>query len=167
MTRPAARGAAATRTRAQGAAAPACVLCEIAAGWREAAVVAVGEACMAIMDVHPVKPGHVLVIPRTHHSALHQYPGDVQDELFRLGRRVARAPRAAGLADAATFFLLDRPASGQRFAHVHLHVLPRHRGDLPRILFRFATRMLLDAFGRAATPAALRATAERIRARLG
>lgn len=147
-------------------AAPGCVLCAVAAGRAPAAVVARGDGCVAIMDVHPVKPGHVLVIPRGHHSGLHAYPDAAQDALFRLGRRVARAQRAAGLAEASTYLLLDGPASGQHFAHVHLHVLPRRRGDLPRILFRFVTRMLLDAFGRAARPAALEACAARIRSHL-
>jgi diadenosine tetraphosphate (Ap4A) HIT family hydrolase len=155
--------AAAARARA---APRGCVFCEILSGAREAAIVAEGEHCVALMDVHPVRPGHVLVVPRAHHAEVRGYPEAAQEELFRLGRRIAEAQRAAGLADAITYLLLDGAASGQHFAHVHLHVVPRHRGDLARVVFRFATRMLLDAFGRPVTPKTLAPLADRIRAQL-
>ncbi len=81
----------------------------------------------------------------------------------------------------STWFLPDGPASVQHFAHLPLHLLPRQvsgewiagcaaipasPGDLPRIRFRFARRMLPGAFGRAATPASREAAAARIAARL-
>lgn len=143
-----------------------CVFCDIAAGRREATRVAEGEGCLAIMDLHPVRPGHVLVIPRAHASILDHCPEAARDELWRLARRVGAAQRAAGLSDSATYLLLDGLASGQHFAHVHLHVIPRRRGDLPGVILRFVARMLMNAFGRPADRDRLESLAARIRSRL-
>lgn len=146
--------------------APGCVFCDIAACRVPAARVAEGDGCLAIMDLHPARPGHVLVIPRAHASRLDGCSETVQDELWRIGRRVAAAQQAAGLGDAASYLLLDGPGTGQHEAHVHLHVVPRFPGDLVPVLMRFMGRMLLSAFGRAESADRLEGVAARIRTHL-
>lgn len=149
---------------AEGAAG--CVFCGVAAGRLPGVRVAEGDGCLAIMDLHAVRAGHVLVIPRAHASRLDGCPEAVQDELWRMARRIAAAQQAAGLGSANTYLLLDGPGTGQHVAHVHLHVVPRFPGDLVPVLMRFMARMLLSAFGRAASPDQLETIAARIRAHL-
>lgn len=143
-----------------------CVFCDVAAGRLPGVRVAEGAGCLALMDLHAVRAGHVLVIPRAHASRLDGCPQAVQDELWRMARRIAAAQQAAGLGSAATYLLLDGPGTGQHVAHVHLHVVPRFPGDLVPVLMRFMGRMLLSAFGRAASPDQLQAVAARIGAHL-
>jgi histidine triad (HIT) family protein len=152
--------------RAKAAGAGGCAFCEVAAGRVPAALVEEGDGCIALMDLHPVRPGHVLVLPRAHASRLDGCTEEVRDELWRMARRVAAAQQAAGLAGAATYLLLDGPGTGQHLPHVHLHVVPRFPGDLVPVLTRFMGRMLLSAFGRREPAERLEAVAARIRVHL-
>ena len=82
------------------------------------------------MDIFPVNPGHVLVIPTSHSAFLAELDPEAGAELFRVAQRVAAAlrrsdPRCEGV----NLFLADGEAAGQEIFHVHLHVIPRQRGD--------------------------------------
>jgi len=107
-----------------------CVFCEILAGRRPASIVHRDERSCALMDVRPVNPGHVLVIPVAHAAFLAELDPDCGAELFRVAQRVAAAIRRSDLGcQGVNLLLADGEAAGQEVFHVHLHVIPRHRGD--------------------------------------
>lgn len=107
-----------------------CIFCDIAAGAAPASIVYRDDRCVAFMDTQPVTPGHVLVVPLSHASGLHDLDGRVGGHLFQVAQRVAAAIRRSGLrADGINFFLADGVAAGQEVFHVHLHVFPRFGGD--------------------------------------
>lgn len=82
------------------------------------------------MDIKPVNPGHVLVVPVSHAPYLADLPEDTGAHLFRIAQRVAAAVRASGLrCEGINLFLADGEAAMQEVLHAHLHVLPRFRGD--------------------------------------
>jgi histidine triad (HIT) family protein len=105
----------------------ACIFDEIVSGARPAHLVLDEPDLLAFLDVRPVFEGHTLVIPRTHVASIADLPADRLGPLLEAGRRVAAAQRAALGAD-GTFFGLNDVIS-QSVPHVHLHVIPRHRGD--------------------------------------
>ncbi len=108
-----------------------CVFCEIAAGTMPAAKVYEDEHCLAFMDIHPIRPGHLLVIPRGHAEQLLELPQATRDHLFRVGQRLMNAIRHSALdSDAFNLAMNDGRAAGQSVPHVHLHILPRRRGDM-------------------------------------
>ena len=104
-----------------------CIFDQIATGARPAHVVLDEPDLMAFLDVRPVFEGHALVIPRRHAATITELPAALLGPLFEAGRRVAGAQRAALGAD-GTFFALNDVVS-QSVPHVHLHVVPRRRGD--------------------------------------
>jgi len=107
-----------------------CIFCKILAGKAPASFIYKDENCSAFMDLHPVNPGHVLVVPNEHAASLAQLPPDTGGYLFQVGQRVAAALRESGLrCEGVNFFLADGAAAGQEVFHVHLHVLPRFAGD--------------------------------------
>ncbi len=53
---------------------PACLFCRIAAGESPAHVVAEDRLALAFLDLHPIRPGHVLVIPKAHHVWFEDMP---------------------------------------------------------------------------------------------
>ena len=83
------------------------------------------------MDIQPVNPGHVLVIPNSHASNLAEMDAAVGSKLFIVGQRVADALRESGgiRCEDVNLLLADGEAAGQEVFHVHLHVFPRFRGD--------------------------------------
>ena len=111
-----------------------CVFCEIVAGRAESSLVYEDEHVVAFMDIRPLTPGHLLVVPRSHADYLEDLDEDLGAHLFRAGHRLARALRRAGLpCDGVNLFLADGEAAFQEVFHVHLHVLPRTPRDGFRI----------------------------------
>jgi histidine triad (HIT) family protein len=107
-----------------------CVFCEIITGRGEASVVYRDERCIAVMDICPINAGHVLVIPLHHARDLAELETDSGGALFETARRIAAGIRRSGLnPDGINLLLADGEAAGQEVFHVHLHVLPRFRGD--------------------------------------
>jgi histidine triad (HIT) family protein len=107
-----------------------CSFCRILQGKAEASILYHDESCIAFMDIQPVNPGHILVIPRVHAPYLSELPEDTGAKMFTTGIRMARALRKSGVkCEAVNLHLADGEAAGQEVFHVHLHVIPRFKGD--------------------------------------
>ena len=78
---------------AQGA----CVFCEIVLGREPASIVYRDELVCGLMDIQPVNPGHLLVIPVTHASYLSDLDAYVGERMFRVAQRLAKAIRHSGV----------------------------------------------------------------------
>ncbi len=118
--------------------------------------------CIAFMDLFPMRPGHVLVIPRQHATFISELDAGTRAHLLEVANAVIKAQKAAGLpCDGNNVFLNDGPAANQHVPHVHLHVLPRRNGDLHKAVLSFATRYL-NYFGQAAHRQRLDDMAQRI-----
>lgn len=104
-----------------------CRFCEILAGGTPAEMVLDEERVAAFLDVRPVFPGHVLVVPREHHETLLTLPADLVPVVFGATQRVARAVQA-GLDVPGTFVGVNNTVS-QSVAHLHVHVVPRRFKD--------------------------------------
>ncbi|MEX0674000.1 MAG: HIT family protein [Gaiellaceae bacterium] len=107
-----------------------CLFCELVAGREEASVVYDDDRVFALMDIRPVTPGHLMVVPKRHAASLAELEDEDSDALLRVARRAAAALRASSLrCEGVNLFLADGEAAGQEVFHVHLHVLPRFEGD--------------------------------------
>jgi histidine triad (HIT) family protein len=108
----------------------ACVFCEIIAGNAEASLVYQDKLSIAFMDIRPVNPGHILVVPKQHSAGIVGLPEETGGHLFRVAQKLTAALYSSGLrCEGVNFFLADGEAAGQEVFHVHLHVLPRFSGD--------------------------------------
>jgi histidine triad (HIT) family protein len=107
-----------------------CVFCKILRGESEVSLVYRDEVCTAFMDIQPVNPGHLLVIPNRHAAYLADLEEEEGAQIFRVARRLAAALRQSGVeSEGVNFFLADGEAAMQEVLHVHLHVFPRYEGD--------------------------------------
>ena len=122
---------------------PSCIFCRISAGESPASVVYEDAECMAFMDLYPIRPGHLLVMPRRHAVHLRDLSAPEQARLFALAMRVLAALRASGLApDAANLLVNDGPEAGQHVPHVHIHLVPRARLDGVGFMGAFLSRIV-------------------------
>ena len=103
------------------------IICQIVAGELDAAVVARTDQLIAFLDHRPVFKGHVLISPVDHVDTLLELPTALMTPLLSLGQRVAAAV-AAGLGAQGTFVAMNNVVS-QSIPHLHLHVVPRTKGD--------------------------------------
>jgi len=104
-----------------------CAFCAIAAGHKAAARVFEEQRCVAFLDARPLFLGHTLVVPRDHHETLIDVPPETLAAVFDLVRRVAGALEA-GLSCQGSFVAVNNRVS-QSVPHLHVHVVPRTKGD--------------------------------------
>jgi histidine triad (HIT) family protein len=104
-----------------------CAFCAIARGETPAATVLDTPNVLAFLDRRPVFKGHTLVVPRAHVATLADLERPLLEELFGRVQEVAAAVRT-GTGAAGTFVALNDVVS-QSVPHVHVHVVPRTRGD--------------------------------------
>ena len=76
-----------------------------------------------------MSPGHTLVIPNRHIGSFFDLSTEENDALFQLIREQKRVLDAEFAPHAYNIGINDGPAAGQTVAHVHVHLIPRYRGD--------------------------------------
>jgi histidine triad (HIT) family protein len=104
-----------------------CVFCAIVAGERPADLVHEDDEFVAFLDVRPVFKGHTLLVPREHVDTLSDLRAGLRDPFLALAQRLATAMQQ-GL-DAQGSFVAVNNVVSQSVPHLHLHVVPRTRGD--------------------------------------
>ena len=134
-----------------------CLFCSIIAGETPADLVLDEPDLVGFLDARPVFKGHVLLVPREHVDALPDLPARLRDPLLEATQRLARAV-VDGLGAQGSFVAMNNVVS-QSVPHLHLHVVPRTKGDGLRGFFWPRTKYADDA--------ELAEYAERVRSALG
>lgn len=106
-------------------------------------VVATGEHCFVVLNLHPYNPGHLMVLPRRHVADLEDLDDEESVELMRLTQHSIRVLRAASGPHALNVGLnLGGVAGGSLSQHLHQHVVPRWSGDANFITVLGGTKTL-------------------------
>ncbi|MGH3331900.1 MAG: HIT family protein [Nocardioidaceae bacterium] len=104
-----------------------CLFCEIAAGRTAAHLVLETGDMVGFLDHRPVFKGHVLLVPREHMVTLPDLPAALRDPFLAAGQALAAA-MVDGLGAQGSFVAVNSTVS-QSVAHLHMHVVPRTKGD--------------------------------------
>lgn len=106
---------------------PTCPFCSIASGDEPEGVVYRGELIVAFLDSRPLFLGHVLVAPLDHVENLNDLPPELFGPLMRIVQAASRAMES-GLGAGGSFVAINNKVS-QSVPHLHVHVVPRTKGD--------------------------------------
>ena len=104
-----------------------CVFCRIVAGEKDAQHIHADAETVSFLDHSPLFPGHVLVVPRSHYVTLPDLPPDLLAPLFGHARQLARGMEEVLGMDGSFLAINNRVSQSVR--HLHVHVVPRRRGD--------------------------------------
>jgi histidine triad (HIT) family protein len=104
-----------------------CLFCRIASGAEPSHVVYESDDVVAFLDARPVFPGHTLLVPRQHVVTYLDLPEELVGPFFSAGKQIAAAV-TRGMNAQGTFVAMNNVVS-QSVAHLHLHVVPRTKGD--------------------------------------
>jgi histidine triad (HIT) family protein len=104
-----------------------CTFCDIVAGRVQAYPVYEDDTTLVFLDHRPLLPGHCLVVPRTHYAVLQDLPVAEVGPYFQVVQRLAAAVEAAFQAEGA--FVAANIKISQSVPHLHVHVVPRRKGD--------------------------------------
>jgi len=96
-----------------------CLFCDIAQGRIEATMVLESDRLLAFLDIHPIRRGHVQIIPREHFTHFDDLPSDLASEVVALGQTIARAQKRLYKVDRVAFLF-----TGGDIPHAHAHVVP-------------------------------------------
>ena len=86
---------------------------------------------VAFFDGFPVSPGHALIIPKRHVASFFDLSKEEQQDLLNLADRVKRIVEERYHPDGYNIGINVGEAAGQSIFHVHMHLIPRYKGDVP------------------------------------
>jgi histidine triad (HIT) family protein len=104
-----------------------CIFCDIVARSLSAPIVFEDEVTLAFLDHRPLFPGHTLLVPKKHFETLGDLPGDLIKPFFKNAQLLALAVEQAMEAE-GSFVAMNNRVS-QSVPHLHLHLVPRRKGD--------------------------------------
>ncbi len=103
-----------------------CIFCKL----RDERVIGECEHTITFIDTYPASPGHTLVIPKRHFAT---YFEATEDELLAIGKAVQKAKGILDKEfqpDAYNIGINNGEAAGQSVKHLHVHIIPRYKGDV-------------------------------------
>lgn len=106
-----------------------CVFCKIASGKIPARVVMQNDRAVVLLDAFPLAPGHTLVIPKSHYAKVQDMGEQDAMAVFEITRKVVGALEAGLQVGASTIAIHNGSDAGQEIPHVHVHIVPRKKGD--------------------------------------
>ncbi len=106
-----------------------CIFCRIVTREASAARVYEDDEVLVFMDKAPFNVGHTLIIPKKHYAFLTEMSDEEAAKLFTVTSRVVKAVFRAVQADGVNIAQSNGRAASQDIFHVHVHVVPRFKGD--------------------------------------
>jgi len=86
---------------------------------------------VVIRDGFPISIGHTLIIPKRHIGSFFELETDERQDLLNLLEAAKKILQEEFQPDGYNIGINDGPAAGQTVPHLHIHLIPRYKGDLP------------------------------------
>ncbi len=106
-----------------------CIFCKIANKEIPSYVIGENEDAVAILDIHPLAPGHTMVLPKTHAENILDLPDEKIRPVFQMTKETAQILKKALSPDGFTLGINHGTNAGQAVPHLHIHIIPRYKGD--------------------------------------
>ena len=106
-----------------------CIFCRIVRKQAPSTVIYEDETVMVFLDIRPLNLGHTLVIPKTHYVDIFDIPEKELSQIHKVAKQVSFAIKKATAADGISIIQQNGKAAGQDIFHLHVHVVPRFKGQ--------------------------------------
>ena len=119
------------------------------------------DLVLAFLDIHPIREGHTLIIPKRHYVWFEDLPAATAARIMAVGQRLARVMKQEWGVTRVSFFY-----TGIHVPHAHAHVVPmHHRHDVTSVQYLEAG---VEGYSLPPSPGteALVQTADRVRAQM-
>lgn len=108
---------------------PDCIFCKIAAGEIPSYKIYEDDKILAFLDIQPVNPGHVLIVPKKHFTDLSSAPDEIVCAVMKIAKKIGVKIIESKIGEGFNIGINTKKAAGQVVDHFHLHVMPRKEGD--------------------------------------
>jgi histidine triad (HIT) family protein len=105
----------------------ACTFCDVVSGQIRSVIVFEDQDCLGFLDQRPLFPGHSLLVPKRHFETLIDLPDKLVNSLFSSAKLLTSAVQNACHAE-GSFVAINNKVS-QSVPHLHVHIVPRRKGD--------------------------------------
>ncbi len=106
-----------------------CIFCKIIEGGLPSYKVYEDSNTLAFLDIFPIHPGHVLVVPKKHSADIFDTPAEEMQQVAAAAKKIAPAVMKATKADGINLGMNNRSSAGQVVMHAHMHIIPRYKDD--------------------------------------
>ena len=110
-----------------------CIFCKILAGEIPSTAVYEDDDFKASLDVNPAARGHVIILPKNHAANIYELPDEDASKIMIVAKKIATAIEKAYHCDGVNILQNNGEAAGQTVFHLHVHVIPRFKGDTVNI----------------------------------
>src|SRR3989338_1954831 len=106
-----------------------CIFCQIIEGKVQSRKVYEDDSVIAILDVNPANPGHMLIMPKEHYSIMPQMPDEETGHIFAVAKALSNAALRSLEVQGSNIIVANGVAAGQRAQHFMIHLIPRKEND--------------------------------------
>lgn len=106
---------------------PDCLFCKIVKKEIPAEIIYDNDFVLAVLDINPCTQGHVMVLPKTHFETILDLPE--VGPVFQTVKEVTGRLKEVFNPDGFTIGINQSRAAGQTVDHLHIHIIPRYKGD--------------------------------------
>ncbi len=106
-----------------------CIFCHIVSGKVQAKKIYEDDKCLAVLDINPANPGHILLLPKEHYAIMPQIPDEEIEHIFIVAKALSNAALKSLEATGTNIIVANGPAAGQKAQHFMAHIIPRKEND--------------------------------------
>lgn len=106
-----------------------CIFCQIIAGKVQSKKIFEDDKCLAVLDINPANPGHVVLMPKEHYAIMPLIPEEELGHLAMVSKSLSHVLLNSLKAEGTNIFIANGIAAGQRAQHFMIHIIPRKEGD--------------------------------------
>jgi histidine triad (HIT) family protein len=106
-----------------------CPFCKIISGEIPAKKIYEDDMCIALLDIAPANPGHVLVMPKNHYQIMPQVPDEEISRMMQVAKAISVNLFELLGVQGTNVLVQNGPAADQRAPHFIIHVIPRKEND--------------------------------------
>ena len=106
-----------------------CLFCKIIEGKIPSNKIYEDDSVFAFLDIYPASEGHTLIAPKKHFNSFTEMDTEGVSSLFEAARKITIAVERAFSAEGSNIGINNGKVAGQEVPHVHVHIIPRKKGD--------------------------------------
>ena len=113
-----------------------CIFCKIANGEIPSNTVYEDERFRVILDISPASKGHAIILVKNHAANVYELSEEDASAIYVVAKKVATAMQKVLKCDGINILQNNGEAAGQTVFHVHMHLIPRYKGDTVQITWK-------------------------------
>ncbi len=115
---------------------PNCIFCKIANGKIPSTTLYEDDNFRVIFDIAPASFGHAIILPKNHAANIYELSDEDASKIFVVAKKVATALKQVLQCDGINILQNNGEIAGQTVFHLHVHIIPRYKGDTVTISWK-------------------------------